>query len=147
MSIEDNKAVIRQWVDCWNSNDHEAIGALYDDAEFDWRISGLSPVSRAYGKAEIVALMGKTFATPMKRKLNLRIKHLTAEEDRVALEAEGSGIYMDGSEFGNFYHLLFTLRDGKVIRGRAYLDTWTAVNSSLQQSIEKAGDRAGDKAG
>ena len=139
MQIDDNKAVVHQWVRHWNDNDHLALAALYSDEEFSWRISGLSPVSNKYCKADIVALMGKTFATPMKQKLHLTVKHMTAEEDRVALEAEGFGIYADGSEFRNFYNLLFTIRDGKVIRGRAYLDTWLAVNSSLQKSIDETG--------
>jgi ketosteroid isomerase-like protein len=139
MSIDDNKAVINEWVRHWNENDHLALAALYSDDEFSWRLSGLSPVSGKYNKADIVALMGKTFATPMKEKLHLTVKHLTAEEDRVALEAEGRGIYADGSEFRNFYHLLFTVRNGKVVRGRAYLDTWLAANSSLQRSIDEKG--------
>ncbi len=138
MGIEENKAVVHQWVRHWNANDHQAIAELYDDDNFDWRISGLSPVSHKYGKAEIVALIGQTFATPMKERLRLRVKNLTAEDDRVALEAEGSGVYLDGSRFRNFYHLLFTIHDGKIVRGRAYLDTWLAVNSSLQKSIDQS---------
>jgi ketosteroid isomerase-like protein len=138
MSIKDNKAIVREWVRLWCENDHIGLGKLYDDDQFDWRISGLSPVSRKYGKSEIVGLMGKTFATKMQQKLYLKIKNITAEEDRVALEAEGTGVYIDGSEFRNFYHLLFTIRGGKVIRGRAYLDTWQAVNSSLQASLDKS---------
>lgn len=137
MGIEENKAVVREWVRRWCENDHQALGQLYDDEAFDWRISGLSPVSRKYRKTEVVELMGKTFATPMKQKLHLTVKNITAEEDRVALEAEGYGIYEDGSEFRNFYHLLFTVRDGKIIRGRAYMDTWQAVNSTLQQSLDE----------
>lgn len=137
MGIEENKAVILEWVRHWNDNDHESLGRLYDDESFDWRISGLSPVSRKYTKAEVVALMGKTFRVPTKEKLHLRVKNLTAEDDRVSLEAEGSAVFADGTVFRNFYHILFTIRNGKVIRGRAYLDTWLASNSPLQKSIDQ----------
>ena len=138
MIIEENKSLVREWVRLWNDNDHLGLGALYDDREFDWRISGLSPVSKKYSKQEIVELMGKTFAVPMKRRLRLVIKHLTAEENRVAMEAVGDGAYADGSEFKNYYHLLFTIRDNKIERGRAYLDTWVAVNSGLQRTLGPA---------
>jgi ketosteroid isomerase-like protein len=97
MTIEENKSLVREWVKRWNDNDHLALGALYDDRDFYWRISGLSPVSKKYSKEEVVELMGKTFALPMKRKLRMVIKHLTAEEDRVAMEAVGDGANADGS--------------------------------------------------
>lgn len=142
MTIESNKALVQEWVEHWNNNDHLSLGKLYDDNDFEWRISGMSPVSRKYAKQEIVGLMGKTFEVPMKRKLHLTIKHLTAEEDRVAMEAVGTGQFADGSEFLNYYHILFTIRGGRVIRGRAYLDTWTAVNSRLQSSLGPVAGRA-----
>jgi ketosteroid isomerase-like protein len=137
MSIEHNKAVVRQWLRLWNIGDHLGLGDLYSDESFDWRISGLSPVSRKYAKADIVEMMRKTFSTPMREKLHLTVKHLTAEDDRVAMEAEGRGIYASGDVFHNFYHILFTIREGKVVRGRAYLDTWTAANSPLQARLNE----------
>ena len=136
MSVKRNKDIVREWVTRWNRNDHAAIGELYSEDEFDWRICGLSPVSRAYRKEEILSLIEQTFSNPMKEKLHLTIINLTAEHNRVALEAEGNGVYLDGTVFRNFYHILFTVKGEKIVAGRAYLDTWLAVNSSLQKTLD-----------
>ncbi len=48
---------------------------------------------------------------------------ITAQDDRVALEAQTKGTLPDGSVYTNAYHYLFTFRDGLVWRVKEYLDT------------------------
>lgn len=48
---------------------------------------------------------------------------LTAEGDRVAVEAESSGETATGRTYNNQYHFLFEVRDGKIQAAREYLDT------------------------
>jgi ketosteroid isomerase-like protein len=143
MSIAENKRLVREWVRRWNAGDVEGIAELYDEKHFSWRISGLSPVSRKYTRGEILGIIGQTFARPMKRPHNLEIKHLTAEEDRVALEAVGSAQFADGADFLNYYHIAFTLADGKIVKGRAYLDTWVAAQSAMQAPTADPASGAG----
>ena len=50
-------------------------------------------------------------------------KGLTAEGDRVALEAQSYGEHVNGKVYKNLYHFLFILRDAKVQSVREYLDT------------------------
>ena len=52
---------------------------------------------------------------------------ITAEDDRVALEAETKGTLPDGRVYTNMYHYLFTFRDGLVWRVKEYLDTQSAA--------------------
>ena len=52
---------------------------------------------------------------------------VTAEDDRVAVEAETRGVLPDGRVYTNEYHYLFWFRDGKVLRVKEYLDTQSAV--------------------
>lgn len=52
---------------------------------------------------------------------------ITAEENRVAVEAETKGILPDGRVYTNMYHYLFTFRDGLVWRVKEYLDTQSAA--------------------
>jgi len=50
---------------------------------------------------------------------------LTAEEDRVAIEATSTGIAdpNTGKKYSNFYHSLMRIRDGKVLLYKEYQDT------------------------
>ena len=52
---------------------------------------------------------------------------LTAEDDRVAIEAHCAGVLPDGREYTNLYHYLITFRDGLVWRVKEYLDTQAAA--------------------
>ncbi len=52
---------------------------------------------------------------------------LTAEDDRVAVEAEIIGTLPDGRVYTNVYHYLMWFKDGKVLRVKEYLDTQSAA--------------------
>jgi len=52
---------------------------------------------------------------------------ITAEDDRVAVEAETRGTLPDGRVYTNMYHYLFIFRDGLVWRVKEYLDTQSAA--------------------
>jgi ketosteroid isomerase-like protein len=74
----------------------------------------------------------------MNRPLHFELESLTAEDDRVSFEGVGSGEFKNGAEFKNFYHILMTIRNGKIVRGRAYFDTYTASRSPLQSSLDES---------
>ena len=48
---------------------------------------------------------------------------MTAEDDRVAVEATSFATMEDGRVYANSYHFLVTIRDGKVATVREYMDT------------------------
>ena len=48
---------------------------------------------------------------------------MTAEGERVALEAESHGVHKSGKQYNNHYHFLFRMRDGKIAEIREYADT------------------------
>ena len=48
---------------------------------------------------------------------------MTAEDDRVALEAESHGVHKSGKQYNNHYHFLFRIRDGKIAEIKEYADT------------------------
>jgi len=136
MSLEENKAIAREWVRRFNLADAKLLTELYSDEEFNWRISGLSPVSAAYDKKGAIELLTKSFAVKMKRPMHLVLKSITAEEDRVSFEMAGEAQFENGATIKNYYHMLITVRNGKIVRGRAYFDTYTAANSPLQRGLE-----------
>jgi len=56
----------------------------------------------------------------------LRIKGVTAEGERVALEAESFAKMKNGKTYQNRYHFLCEVRGGKIQTVREYLDTMHA---------------------
>ena len=52
---------------------------------------------------------------------------ITAEDDRVAVEASIIGTLPDGRVYTNVYHYLMWFKDGKVLRVKEYLDTQAAA--------------------
>ena len=48
---------------------------------------------------------------------------MTAEDDRVAVEATSDGMHVSGMPYSNHYHFLFTWRDGKLLELKEYMDT------------------------
>ena len=55
--------------------------------------------------------------------LQVVIKDLTVEGERVAVEAETLGTRADGKVYNNRYHYLVIVRDGMICERREYLDT------------------------
>ena len=57
--------------------------------------------------------------------MRVEILGVTAEGDRVAVEAQSNGLYnpVNKRRYQNFYHGLFKIRDGKIILYKEYQDT------------------------
>ncbi|HEY4547356.1 MAG TPA: nuclear transport factor 2 family protein, partial [Pedomonas sp.] len=55
--------------------------------------------------------------------ITFTIHGMTAEGDRVAVEAESLGRHVSGKMYNNKYHFLAQLRDGKITRWTEYCDT------------------------
>lgn len=51
------------------------------------------------------------------------VLNVTAEDDRVAVEWQGSCELNNGQRYDNVYHFLLFIRDGKVYKMKEYLDT------------------------
>ena len=54
------------------------------------------------------------------------VRGMTAEGDRVAVEAECLGAHVSGKTYAQRYHFLFVIRDGKIHEMREYFDTMHA---------------------
>jgi len=48
---------------------------------------------------------------------------MTAEADRVCVEAESYGTHISGKTYNNRFHYLFVIRDGKIQSFKEYFDT------------------------
>ncbi len=72
--------------------------------------------------AEIEPLMGGILGA-FPNGLRFTIEGMTAEGDRVAIEAESHGEHESGRVYHNQYHFLMVIRDGRIQEFKEYLDT------------------------
>jgi ketosteroid isomerase-like protein len=69
--------------------------------------------------------------------LNFTIHTVTAEGDRVAIEAEGNAVTSQGTPYRNQYCFMFTLADGKIKQINEYFCNVHA-NEVLWPLVEEA---------
>jgi uncharacterized protein len=121
MSIDANKALVTRFWQTFSAGQYpEVLNMLHDDAT--WWVAGATMLSGTYSKPEFAKLLGQV--TPMAPKgLRVTPKLLTAEGDRVSVEAESYAEMNNGRTYKNIYHFMMVIRDGKFIAIREYLDT------------------------
>jgi len=119
--IERNKQVARDFFDALTRSDVAAIVDAYAD---DGRVHtmGNTMISGVFDKAQVkAAASGVLGAFP--KGIRFTIKTMTAEGDRVAIEAESSAVHVSGKPYANQYHFLMRVRDGKIVEFKEYMDT------------------------
>lgn len=114
--IEQNKATVRAFFEIFNSKSIGAALATLDDDATIWSASGTRTKSEMLGIVEAIEGM---FEIP----LTITPGVMTAEDDRVAMEATSYGKLKNGKVYANTYHFLFVLRDGKIIDYREHNDS------------------------
>jgi uncharacterized protein len=93
-----------------------------------WWIQGHGYLSLA----EFRALVERVAGT--KSPSHMIIHHVTAEEDRVAIECDGKGRLHDGRPYENTYHFLIFVRDGLIREVREHFDTAYARDVLRQEA-------------
>ena len=127
MSTEANKRTAIALLQASAVHDGEAFAALmHPDASY-WVIGKphLFAYSGEQSREQICAYMASP--TIFVGGVKPTIHTLTAEDDRVAIEAEIIGELPDGRVYTNVYHYLMWFKDGKVLRVKEYLDTQSAA--------------------
>ncbi|MCU1361914.1 MAG: hypothetical protein JWN99_3203 [Ilumatobacteraceae bacterium] len=119
MSIEANKAAVREWFDA--IQDPDPLGRL---AQLDYQqyIPGELPISGLWTKDEYLAMMQSVMIENEITSFRLLMGEMTAEGDRVAVEAEMFCDLPDGRVYHNWYHFLFKLQDGHITLVKEYFD-------------------------
>lgn len=119
--IEDNKQRVLDFFDALNAADGERIAAAYAPDGSCWT-SGNTLISGTLSRDQIVAGSAAVLEV-FPQGLVFTVHAMTAEGERVAVEAESRGVHVSGSEYNNLYHFLFEFRDGKLLRLKEYMDT------------------------
>lgn len=121
MSIESNKEIAEQFIAALNRADADWVLEHYADDVVMWT-AGTLAISGPHTKAEVRGMMEGILGV-FPDGLEFTLHTLTAEGDRVAIEAESRGIHASGKSYHNQYHFLMRIRDGRIVELKEYLDT------------------------
>jgi ketosteroid isomerase-like protein len=124
MTTEANKRLVQEYLEyCSDGNYEAAFPLLAESLEF-W-VAGHPdefPGAGTMNKAQFMKL-ASAFGTRIPNGLKVTVRGMTAEGDRVAVEAESYGETASGKIYNNQYHYLFEVRDGQIQSVREYMDT------------------------
>jgi ketosteroid isomerase-like protein len=120
-NIEENKRLTLDFFAAMQRADADAIADAYADGG---RVitMGNTLISGARDKSQIRQFAGGVLEA-FPDGLEFTVHTLTAEGDRVAVEATSEGRHASGRDYCNHYHFLFTWRDGKLQELKEYMDT------------------------
>lgn len=117
MNPENNKSVARNLTELLGRGQVEdALRLLADD--LTWSVQGLG----TFDKNGMRGNWRQVFSTVSGESV-LRIREMTAEADRVAVEIDVDIKLPDGRDYRTTISALMVIRDGKVAEAREYLDT------------------------
>lgn len=122
-TIEDNKALVRRYVQAVIDGDMDTFEALQHPDVKWWTLTRGDMSREAFNTAVRSGLLSAD-------KRSVVITGLTAEGDRVAYEAQGEMVFAD-RVYRNSYHNLLVIRDGLIVEGREYMDTRASTEARL----------------
>ncbi|MEQ9464492.1 MAG: nuclear transport factor 2 family protein [Haliea sp.] len=121
MDLEVNKQLVLDfWKAFSESRFDDALEMVADDGT--WWVPGSGEGAGEYAKDEFAASI-KGIGEYAPNGIRVTVSVLTAEGDRVAMEAECYGKLANGKVYNNFIHVLHMIRDGKLVKIREYMDT------------------------
>jgi uncharacterized protein len=121
-SVERNKRITREFFAAMTSGDTPTLLGAYAP-EVRIHTMGRTLVSGVRTLEEVAPLAAQILGA-FPRGLKFEIRNLTAEEDRVAVEAESDGVHVSGVPYHNDYHFFIRFRDdGKIVEFKEYMDT------------------------
>lgn len=119
-----NKKIVLDLMDNLSAGRWDAaFDAMTDDAS--WWVAG---VAQPFTKAQFREVCLQSHRI-YKGKPKTIPKRLTAEDDRVAMEAESDADLINGNHYHNHYHYLFVVLGGKVCEAKEYMDTKHAAEA------------------
>lgn len=125
MSVEENKKIAAAFFENMSAGNGAAVlNALADTAT--WWVAGNFALSGTKTKQQFAELLGG-IGNQIDGPLTIKATGVTAEGDRVAVEAESHAKMKNGKVYQNKYHFLLEIRDGKIQAVKEYLDTTHAA--------------------
>ena len=124
MSTEQTKKIATEFFARFDGNDVAGALAMMSE-DCNWWIAGKAGSNPSVGDhtKEQMARMFRAMGKALKGGLRMTVKSAIAEGERVALEVVSRGELSNGRVYEQEYHMLMTVRDGKISLVKEYLDT------------------------
>lgn len=133
MSTENNKKLVLEACKYLNDKNLKSLFALIDDNEGSWSIPFRSD-KFAYGgfknKAAFTEVLTGFLGTFSE--FEFIPKSVTAEEDRVIVEADSTGVGTGGAKYKNNYLMIFHMKNDKIHTVREYFDAFAVLDYVAQ---------------
>lgn len=120
--IEQNKEVAVELLESLNRGDADGAADLLADDSTWWVLGSIPNVSGTFDKPVLYKIW-KRMLQDLGGRQHFTVKSVIGEGDEVAIEAQSDLTTPKGKAYLQKYHFKFELRDGKILRVRAYLDT------------------------
>jgi len=121
MGAAENKATVVKFFEAISSGDVPRLLDFYTE-DGVCQTMGQTLISGKFSKAQISAAAARVLDV-FPKGVKFELLTLTAEDDRVAVEAVSHGDHISGKHYSNHYHFLVRLRDGKVTLLQEFMDT------------------------
>lgn len=121
MSIEENKQIARNLFENMSNLKFEAmLDAIAEDVR--WFVLGGTYFGETMNKEQLRKSL-RSVAIGVPNGFNLKTSRVIAEGDNVVVEAEGNAQTAGNKTYHNKYVWVLTIRNGKVVEGREFMDT------------------------
>jgi uncharacterized protein len=122
MSLEArNKQRVREFFAILNRGDVAALVAAYAE-DGCLETMGRTLISGRFTRQQIKDAAGQIFQV-FPHGITFTVDAMTAEGERVAVEAHSRGQHVSGQMYTNEYHFLFVFRAGALVLLREYMDS------------------------
>jgi ketosteroid isomerase-like protein len=120
-TAQTNKVLVADLMEAIGRADVPAIVDAYTEDGYV-ETMGRTLISGRFSR-EQVAMAASRVLEAFPNGIEFRILNMTAEDDRVAVEAVSNGEHVSGQHYANHYHFLFVVRDGKIAVMKEFMDT------------------------
>ena len=121
MDTRKNKQLVENfWREFSQGNYQNALDMMASDAT--WWVAGKTLLSGEYTKKEFTDLLSSV-SSQAPNGIKVIPSSMTAEENRVSMEATSYADISNGKTYQNEYHFMITIADGKLAKIKEYLDT------------------------
>ena len=125
---EENKVVAIKFFEALSSGSQTYLD-FYNDESIIWT-AGENAIGGTRTKKEIVDF-AQSILSAFPGGIKFNITGITAENERVAVEVSGEAIHASGEPYNNQYHFLLTIKNGKILELKEYMDTQLAAKILL----------------
>ena len=123
MGTSENKQIVTEYFAHLSTGRRQQALEMLDEDATCWA-PGFGVLHKAQF-AEMLAYMDKI----IKGSIQLMLSRITAEDDRVAAEAQSHADLVNGKHYHNTYHLLIVIRGDKIRELKEYYDTKYATEA------------------